>query len=118
MTVGGRPATARFWPDMVSSNKLPGVPTWSVDWQPADGLYARVQVLTTTPDVAVAAAEAMLLDRSQFCVAPLRLDPAPAGYTVVGCSIDFGHIFPGRCPTSSSRVRTGCGSTSESVGTR
>jgi hypothetical protein len=93
VSVGGRPATARFWPDDRSSNKKPDVPTWSVDWQPVDGLWASVRLFTTDVNEAVRAAEAMDLARPQRCVAPLRLDPSPTGYKHVGCGVDFGHIF-------------------------
>jgi len=93
VSVGGRSATARFWPDDRSVNKKPDVPTWSVDWQPVDGLWASVRLFTADVDEAVRAAEAMVLTRSQRCVAPLRLDPSLTGYKQVSCGVDFGHIF-------------------------
>jgi len=94
VTVNGRPGTARFWPEIKSVNKVPDVPTWTVDWQPADGLFARLQLFTTDVGVAVAAAEQMLLDRSQRCVGPMRLVDPATPVTVVSCFVDFGHIFP------------------------
>jgi hypothetical protein len=93
VSVGGRPATARFWPADRSVNKKPDVPTWSVDWQPVDGLWASVRLFTTDVTDAVRAAEAMILTRSQRCVAPLRLDPSLTGYKQVSCGVDVGHIF-------------------------
>ncbi len=92
VSVGGRPATAKFWPDQVSSNKKPDVATWSVDWQPVDGLWARVSLHTPDAADAVRAAEALMPDRSQRCVAPVRL-ASPAGYSHMACAVDFGHIF-------------------------
>jgi hypothetical protein len=94
VSVDGRPATATFWPDRVSANKKPDVPTWTVEWQPAAGLWAKVELHTTDPADAVTAAEAMRVDRSLRCVAPLRFDPAPAGFSLVSCSLSFGHILP------------------------
>jgi hypothetical protein len=94
LKVGGRHATARFWPEQVSSNKKPDVPTWTVDWQPVDGLWARASVHTVDVDGAIRAAEALILSRSQRCVAPLRLDPSTAGYRLIACSVEFGHLTP------------------------
>lgn len=94
VAVHGQPATATFWPTEVSSNKKPDVPTWMVRWRPAAGLWAVASLFTTDPADAVRAAEAMRLNGSHRCVAPLRLDPAPAGYRVVHCSLSFGHLLP------------------------
>jgi hypothetical protein len=89
VTVGGRPATATFWPGVVSHNKKADVPTWSVQWQPVDGLWARVDLFTTDVNDAVRAAEALIVDRSQRCVAPLKLDRSLAGYKLGACSVTF-----------------------------
>jgi hypothetical protein len=94
VTVGGRPATATFWPSAVSHNKNADVPTWSVRWQPVDGLWASVDLFTTDVTEAVRAAGAMVLNSSQRCVAPLRLDPALTGFTLTACSVDVGHDTP------------------------
>lgn len=59
--------------------------SWSVIWQPRDGLHAFVQVFNADQALALTVADALRLDRAQRCAVPLRLSDLPAGATWTGC---------------------------------
>jgi hypothetical protein len=89
LSVAGRPATARSYPGYHGADSTP----WTLTWQPVDGLWVQMKQEVAAAEDLLAAAQALRLDRSQACVAPM-LVAMPAGLTWTGCDIDFGHIFP------------------------
>jgi hypothetical protein len=64
-----------------------GAPTtaWTLDWQPADGLYAEVVVVGGDRNLALAAVAALRPDRAQRCAVPVRLAALPAGAAWTRC---------------------------------
>jgi len=86
VTVGGRPGTLQKAVAVYGSpERLEENTSWILRWQPADGLYALVQVFGTDPAPASAAADAIRFDHAQRCVVPLRLADVPAGATWTAC---------------------------------
>jgi hypothetical protein len=57
----------------------------AVRWQPVDGLEMRVGGARLSTEDLVAVAEAVKLDRTTRCSAPLRLADVPAGARLLGC---------------------------------
>jgi hypothetical protein len=88
--VFGRPATLIRYPNGLDGKQ----PMYQISWQPADGLWARVDVEANDPDTAMKAVFALKLSRSQRCVVPMRLSSLPAGYTWSGCDVGFGPSKP------------------------
>ena len=94
--VAGRAATMLRYPDGFDGTH----PVYDITWQPAGGLWAKVQVqvqVQVQTDGAAAAlrtAAAFRLERAQRCVVPFRLAPLPAGYTWTGCTAALGPAKP------------------------
>jgi hypothetical protein len=73
--IRGRPATMlRYFPPDATP---PVPPTWSLTWQPVDGLWAAVEARDVDSRTAIAVAENLYLDRAQRCVMPIRATVVP-----------------------------------------
>jgi hypothetical protein len=81
-TVNGRPGTLQRVTTGTGANT--GI-VWVLRWQPAEGLFALVQVFDKDQALAYAAAGALRLDRAQRCVTPLTLRSEPAGAKWTTC---------------------------------
>ncbi|GIF42124.1 hypothetical protein [Actinoplanes xinjiangensis] len=82
--VGDRPGTV--WVD-----DLPGgAGLWTVRWQPADGLWAKLESFAHDPEQAVAATAKVRLDSAQRCATPFRLTDVPGGMRILHCSVTLG----------------------------
>jgi len=98
--VGDRPATLTVGRLRPTARRGPASPDptaiWSLVWQPAAGLWANVQVQTTSLDRALQVAGLVRFDRAKRCALPFRLE-TPAGSAVAECAVtlsaDRGHIF-------------------------
>ncbi|MDI6097118.1 hypothetical protein QLQ12_00660 [Actinoplanes sp. NEAU-A12] len=63
---------------------------WTVRWQPAEGLWASLQILGTDQAGLLAAAGGIRFDSAQRCVVPFRLTDLPAGMRTLSCSVKLG----------------------------
>ncbi|WP_430783424.1 hypothetical protein [Actinoplanes sp. G11-F43] len=77
--VGDRPG--RAWPDGG---------TWTVDWQPSAGLWARLQMLGAGRAELLTAAAAIRFDGARRCAVPFRLTVVPDGMRTLSCSVMLG----------------------------
>jgi len=82
--INDRPGTAWFDP---GAGGGPGV--WFVRWQPADGLWARLDIYADNRDQAVSAAARIRFDGTSGCAVPFRLRALPAGARVLECSVNL-----------------------------
>jgi hypothetical protein len=83
--VGERPGVA--WVDPSASG---GTDLWFVRWQPADGLWAQLDIYATTPDEATVAASRVRFDGAHRCVVPFRLRSLPPAGRLLECSVRLG----------------------------
>ncbi|MET8090390.1 hypothetical protein [Micromonospora sp. NPDC005220] len=81
--VGGRAGVA--WFDPSGDRKL-----WFVRWQPADGLWAQLDIYATTRDDATGTASRVRFDGAHRCVVPFRLESLPPGGRLLECSVTLG----------------------------
>ncbi|MGW2621982.1 hypothetical protein [Micromonospora taraxaci] len=81
--VGDRPGVA--WYDPSGDREL-----WFVRWQPADGLWAQLDIYATTQDEATGTAARVRFDGAHRCVVPFRLESVPPGGRLLGCSVTLG----------------------------
>ncbi|MEU8243955.1 hypothetical protein AB0C07_37345 [Actinoplanes missouriensis] len=81
--VGDRPGSA--WVDQAPGGG-PGL--WFVKWQPADGLWGRLEIYAGSRAEATAAADRVRFDGARRCAVPFRLTELPAGARVVECSVN------------------------------
>ncbi|MEU7656656.1 hypothetical protein AB0C42_14510 [Micromonospora taraxaci] len=81
--VGDRPGVA--WFDPSGDRKL-----WFVQWQPADGLWAQLDIYARTQDEATGTAARVRFDGAHRCVVPFRLESLPPGGRLLGCSVTLG----------------------------
>ncbi|PGH43140.1 hypothetical protein COO58_00770 [Micromonospora sp. WMMA1996] len=81
--VEGRPGVA--WYDPSGDRQL-----WFVRWQPADGLWAQLDIYAAGRDAATGAASRVRFDGAHRCVVPFRLRSLPAGARLLECSVTLG----------------------------
>ncbi|GAB3944031.1 hypothetical protein GCM10027614_33550 [Micromonospora vulcania] len=81
--VGARPGVG--WFDPSGDRKL-----WFVRWQPADGLWAQLEIYATTLDDATDTASRVRFDGASRCVVPFRLESLPPGGRLLECSVTLG----------------------------
>jgi hypothetical protein len=94
-SVLGRPATLERYPGREHWTP-PGEPaqpddppTWTLRWQPVDGLWALVIVEDETDVVLRKVAETLRLDRAQYCAQPLVATTLPSGTRLYSCSTNI-----------------------------
>lgn len=80
--VGDRPG--RAWADAADGGN------WTVDWQPATGLSARLQMLGAGRAQLLAAAATIRFDGARRCALPFRLTAVPEGMRTLSCSVMLG----------------------------
>ncbi|MER7588797.1 hypothetical protein ABTW72_14805 [Micromonospora sp. NPDC127501] len=81
--VGDRSGVA--WFDPSGDRKL-----WFVRWQPADGLWAQLDIYATTRDEAAGTASRVRFDGAHRCVVPFRLESLPPDGRLLECSVTLG----------------------------
>ena len=62
---------------------------WSLIWQPTPGLWAVVEVQTTSLEHALAAAGLVRFDRATRCALPFRIGSPPPGAGMLSCSVSL-----------------------------
>lgn len=82
--VNERPGTAWFDPSPSGGRGL-----WFVRWQPADGLWARLEIHTDSRDEAISAASRVRFDDARRCAVPFHLQALPAGARLLECSVNL-----------------------------
>ncbi|MEU4553493.1 hypothetical protein [Micromonospora violae] len=81
--VGDRSGVA--WFDPSGDRKL-----WFVRWQPANELWAQLDIYATTRDEAVGTASRVRFDGAHRCVVPFRLESLPPNGRLLECSVTLG----------------------------
>ena len=107
--VGGRPATLTVGHQTTARLRdLNPNPVWSLVWQPVDGLWATVQVMTPDLDQAIRIATEVRFDQARRCIVPFRV-ATPAGGKLTECSVTFAteRIIPARVGSLTFRVGAG-----------
>lgn len=86
ISLGGRPATLRT---SKSGEKVNGRPeqVYAFEWQPVEGLWARVEVLAASRQRAEHTLQQVDLHQARRCVLPFRLTVLPAGWSVSDCDV-------------------------------
>ncbi|ABP52561.1 hypothetical protein [Salinispora tropica] len=100
--VEGHPGVA--WFDAAGDRQL-----WFVRWQPADGLWAQLDIYAAGRDEATAAAGRVRFDGAQRCVVPFRLQTLPSGGRLLACSVTLGRSEHGVFTSGSLVVGDGSG---------
>lgn len=72
-----------------SEISTPSAPVYSLLWQPTNGVWANVQVQTTTLESAVQVAESVRFDKAKRCAFPLSVGTFPAGAKVQSCGVSI-----------------------------
>ncbi|MET8151133.1 hypothetical protein ACIBSW_17135 [Actinoplanes sp. NPDC049668] len=88
ISLGGRAATLRT---SKPGQKVNGLPerVYAFEWQPVEGLWARVEVRAASRQRAVHILEQVDLHQARRCVLPYRLTSLPAGWTVSDCDVEL-----------------------------
>jgi hypothetical protein len=94
VSLDGRDATLRTSKPWDAGHGLQGR-VYAFRWQPVDGLWAQVEVQTTSQERAVQILQQIRFDQTRRCVLPFRPTSLPASGTVPDCLVSLAKDFPG-----------------------
>ncbi|MEV6601158.1 hypothetical protein AB0M36_30540 [Actinoplanes sp. NPDC051346] len=93
VSLGDREATLSTSRPWKEKNGLEGR-IYAFEWQPVSGLWARVEVQTTSQERAEQILRQVRFDQTRRCVLPFRPSSLPAGATVPDCDVALAQDSP------------------------